>query len=379
MHINTNDIAVVFGNYINAYTLISTLQEIEWDGKIVIFKNKADKYCLAEILNKDIDVEVADIMLPEILPEYIEKKYYTADNIFIFFTDERYHQYFELWRQNNNTSRLKYYLGSVGKCNIIMDRYDFCEYIKKNKLASVPITITGNDDPFKYFGHTFIVRPRFSWFNTMQRERVSVIKKGKNFKEVINSYFSRGLTYNDLCYQEMLSIRNQDNVSVCGWYGSNERYVYYSRKVLQYPPSTGGGDVVELVDPCQEVKKYAHNILNAFSYEGPFELEFVYDNNKKEYKVIELNPRFWLQHGLIEKVSGNALVSSYLGRKPSKTIANDRVFRYWVNPLYTGFRAIKGDLRSLLYYISPHSWSPFSFMDTTLYVYNLIRHKMHNK
>jgi hypothetical protein len=370
-----NDTAVICGNHINAHTLIGTLKRLGWIGRIVFLYHATESGGFTACLNPEIDAWRVSIDNPDELPSLIEKRIGSSGRAFVFFTDERYHMAFASWQNRYPSSSLRFYVGSVDQMQTILDRYEFCLFIGNRKLASVPLTISGDEDPFKIFGNSFIVRPRLSWFSIAQREKVALVSGRTEYASVLSAFYSRGLSTDDLCYQELLSIRNQDNVSVCGWFGQDRQHLYCSRKVLQYPPKTGGGDVVELLEPRQGLIDIALNILSALSYEGPFELEFVFDEKAKEFKVTELNPRFWLQHGLIENVSGCVLASTYLGQKQQLTTTRESKLRYWVNPLYTGFRAFKGDFRSLLYFVSRYSWAPFSLLDAARYGVKKIMNK----
>ena len=361
------DTAIVCGNGINAHTLVRTLRRLDWRGRTVLLWHEAEGRGIAGCLNPQVEHWAVSVRTLDELPEIIEERYGRQGRIVVFFTDERYHPAFAEWRKRHPDSVLHCHLGSIPHMQAMLDRYEFCRFIETRKLAAVPRTIRGDEDPFAAFGESFIVRPRLSWFGVSQRERVKLVHGRESFTAALEDFASRGLAPADLSFQERLSIRSQDNVSICGWHGPDVRHLYCSRKVLQYPPKTGGGDVVELLPPPPGVMAQAQAILAAMEYDGPFELEFVFDETAAEFKVTELNPRFWLQHGLIEAVSGSALVGTYLGRGPLAVSEAELGLRYWVNPLYTAFRALKLDLRSLRYFASPKSWKPLSAAEALRY------------
>ncbi len=365
--IESIDTAIVCGNHINAHTIVRNLARLGWTGHIVLLRDESEHAGLAVCLNPQVEHWAVAIHSADELPSLIEARYGNEGTVFVFFTDERYHLAFAAWRERHPTSPLRFYLGSTAHMLAVLDRYEFCRFIEMRRLAVVPRTIQGDEDPFAAFGDSFIMRPRLSWFGVAQRERVKLVNGRAEHEAALNAFASRGLKPADLSYQELLSIRNQDNVSVSGWYGPSVQHLFCSRKVLQYPPKTGGGDVVELLAPPPAVMEQAKNILAALAYEGPFELEFVFDERANAFKVTELNPRFWLQQGLIEAVSGCALISTYMGREPQPTTEAERTLRYWVNPLYTVFRALKVDFRSLRYWCSRHAWVPLSMRDVLRY------------
>ena len=370
------DTAIVCGNGINAHTLVRSLARLGWPGRVVLLWHETEGRGFAGCLNRSVEQWAVSIRALGELPGLIEERYGREGRVFVFFTDERYHPAFAEWLARHPDSAIRCRLGSTRHMLAMLDRYEFCRFIETRGLASVPRTIPGTEDPFAAFGDSFIVRPRLSWFGVAQRERVKLVVGRDQFAAALADYAARGLAPAELSFQERLSIRNRDNVSICGWYGPGVRHLYCSRKVLQYPPKTGGGDVVELLPSPPGVMEQAQAILAALEYDGPFELEFVCDQRAGEFKVTELNPRFWLQHGLVEAVSGCVLAGTCLGRAPVPVAAHERGLRYWVNPMYTAFRLLKGDPRSLRYYVSPKSWKPFSAAQALRYAADYARRKL---
>ena len=75
-------------------------------------------------------------------------------------------------------------------------------------------------------------------------------------------------------------------------------------------------------------------------------------------KIIELNPRLWMQHALVGRVTGNALVRRYLGLEDEPDAA-DSSCRYWLNSIYTLSRLLRLDLRSMARVVGrPHEVAP---------------------
>lgn len=364
---HSQDTAVVCGNHINAHTLVRNLARVGWSGRLVLLRDRSEEPGLAVRLNPQVECRAVDIQTAAQLPALLEEQYGREGTVWVFFTDERYHPAFAEWKRRHPKSALRFHLGSETHMPAVLDRYEFCRFIETRRLAAVPRTLRGDEDPFAAFGNAFIVRPRLSWFGVAQRERVKLVRGREEFRAALADYASRGVMAADLSFQELLSIRNQDNMSISGWYGSSVRHLFCSRKVLQYPPKTGGGDVVELISPPPGIREQAEGILSALEYEGPFEMEFVFDEKAAEFKVTEINPRFWLQQGLIEAVSGRALVCACLGQVPQPTTEAERNLRYWVNPLYTVFRLLHGDVRSLRYFCSRRAWTPFSLRGAIRY------------
>jgi len=75
-------------------------------------------------------------------------------------------------------------------------------------------------------------------------------------------------------------------------------------RVWTIPPEGGFGaynvtrDLPELID-------YGNKIFKKIPWKGPAQLEFIFDNNDKTFKLIEINPRFWGTTGLAVKAGVN--------------------------------------------------------------------------
>lgn len=370
---------VVCGNHINAHTIVRSLQLYGWQGNIVLLMHQLEGKGLAGCLNPSVESLEVDIQAPEELPPLIENRYGQNGTVYVFFTDERYHPAFSAWTASHPDTRIRVHLGSTAHMTSILDRYEFCRFIETRNLASVPRTITGEEDPFAAFGDSFIIRPRLSWFGVVQRERVKLVRGRNEYEAALASFSSRGLQSADLSYQELLSIRNEDNVSICGWYSSDTKHLYCTRKLLQYPPSTGGGDLIERIAPPDKVLLQAENILSYLDYCGPFEIEFMFDTHTRSYKVTELNPRYWLQHGLIDTISGHAVSRAYLGLPPLHATRKEQELRYWVNPLYSFFRLLKLDFLSIRCWCSPRSIAALSLGETIRYATALLLSRREKK
>ena len=162
---------------------------------------------------------------------------------------------------------------------------------------------------------------------------------------------SNGITKDMWSYQELLSVSDTDNVSVCGWDDNSFKQFVVTRKVIQHPPKIGNGDVVEVFCEAPSVLvEITETILKELRYVGPFEMEFVYDLNKNEYKIIELNPRFWMQHGLVGKVTENVLLKCALGMRVNREIPYNEVkYGVWINGNRLIYHIIKGNVSVLKY------------------------------
>ncbi len=353
--------AVIVGGHVNAQTIVKNLKEIGFDGRIILLRTPQESRGLAAFCNPDIEVWRVPLSVPSDLLSALRVRFEAnEEKTAIFFTDERFHLAFSEGCLED-LPWLKVHFGAIAHVKTILDRQQFCQFLSDKKLADVPKTVDGGQDPFKVFGDQFILRPRYSWHDLSRHESVRLVSSQKEYDHWMADFQSRGIGREDVCYQELLSIRDEDNVSICGWYDKEKHYLICTRKVLQHPPKTGNGDVIERIEPPEGVMEAALRVLKALDYDGPFELEFVFDEQSNKHLVIELNPRFWMQHGLVEAVTGYALVSSYLNRDPLESVSGQTVPRYWINPLYAMFRLMRGDYRGVRYAYREGAHMPFSF------------------
>lgn len=102
-----------------------------------------------------------------------------------------------------------------------------------------------------------------------------------------------------LCVQEFIP-GGDNELAIFGAYfnaRSGAAVTYTARKLLQLPPLAGTGIAVRscslplIVEP-------SIRLLQQLAYVGPAEIEYKFDNRSGQYKLIEINTRFWDQHAL---------------------------------------------------------------------------------
>ena len=321
--------AIILGSHINAYSIVLSLHEIGWQGPIFCVKDKADGWVLVESVPELCRVwrfrMERDIDLIDELAGYIPSGLHPV----IFLTSERFHN---VIADNLDKGILKdsvVHLGSLSHLQEILDRALFYQYLHKLGFNNIPRTISSEQDPFEEFGKRFFLRMRCSWHDLQKMPRGRVINSKSELGKVENSFLSEGISREEWCYQELLSVSDRDNVSICGWHDPDFRYYMATRKVLQHPPKSGNGVVCEVIPALPGLNDETKAILDSLEYNGPFEMEYIYDRKLKEYKVIELNPRFWMQHQLVNVNANNLLVRRYIGEEVE--LNEDCQIRFWVN------------------------------------------------
>lgn len=344
--------AIIIGSYTNACSIIHGLKKIKYPGSIIAIDPRVDKAkCMAEVLFPDIKVlkrkvtELDEIV--EMINEQVDKKAPKT----IFMTTEEFIEPIRKAMLNRKLINTSAYTGSAIDNDYIFDRLKFYRFVEGLGITNIPRTISSDNDPYVAFGNSFIIRVNKSWDGNRKLPPLKIVhsKEEKECEE--RHLIEAGLTRDMWSYQELLSTADNHNVSVCGWYDEYYHQFAVTRKILQHPPKIGNGDVIEIYhDAPKSLVKQTESILKALKYTGAFEMEFVLDTDSNEYKLIELNPRFWMQHGLIEKLTDNSLIRRALGQENIKEIEVSEIkHMYWVNGMQALYRLAKGQIRVLGY------------------------------
>jgi predicted ATP-grasp superfamily ATP-dependent carboligase len=150
----------------------------------------------------------------------------------------------------------------------------------------------------------------------------------EKLKELIKVNFSDG----ELIIQQII-ISSKPVTSVCGLSieGRVAGFFQYE-KLRQHPNQFGTGTYLKSIYN-EELKNITEIILHKLKYTGIFEVEFIFDDEDKKYKAIEMNPRTWKSIGFAT-MCGQNLVEKYcnyvLGRQVNYSLEY-KTDHYWVD------------------------------------------------
>ena len=360
---------VIIGSYINACSIVWALQKINYTNEIYIVEpHEAKTPCMADVLLHNAHVIKTEVSDDRQIVEVINNNIPAEICKRVFFTSEEFIEPIRLAIQSNELINATACTGSRIDNDLIFDRFKFYRFIENLGHNCIPKTISSNEDPNSVLGESYIVRVNKTWDGIAKLPRLQIVNSVAEKEAFEKRLLSQGLTREMWSYQELLSVSDEHNVSVCGWFDSNYNQFIVTRKVLQHPPKTGNGDVVEVfLEAPQFVVDVTKDILSALKYSGPFEMEFVYDNNSQEYKVIELNPRFWMQHGLVDEVTDYAMIKKAVGYDKIVPIDyKDVKHGVWVNGNRVVYHLLKGNFKVLNYIFTgtmyPSFWGVFKWM-----------------
>jgi len=102
-----------------------------------------------------------------------------------------------------------------------------------------------------------------------------------------------------LCVQEYIPGDDRELVIFGAYFNarSGARSHYTARKLLQLPPLAGTGIAVRC-EVVPQIVAPSIALLDHLGYLGPAEIEYKLDRRSGQYKLIEINARFWDQHAL---------------------------------------------------------------------------------
>ncbi len=109
------------------------------------------------------------------------------------------------------------------------------------------------------------------------------------------------------------------------------KYILTQVRELTYPIS-GGPGAINITTDIPELKNIASKLIEGTNWHGPCQIEFIYDNRDKKFKLIEINPKLWGTLALSIKagIDFPSLIALYLaGEKLPDNINYQKGYRYY--------------------------------------------------
>lgn len=287
----------------------------------------------------------------------------------LFFTEENY---------------LKKYIGLDGyrsypkkiPLEILDDKYNFAHFLIEIRESPIPYT-----DHTSKIDFPFYLKAKHSWKNDKKLPRGYICNNQRELDKSLAKISDLGMQREWFFKQKLLTSPVENNISTSGFYDykNNKRnIIIVTKKTLGTGEKITDGSVVETIrDPNNLIDRTKY-ILNKLKYQGPFELEFFYELRDNQYYVLELNPRFWLQHGIFIEHYDNAVIKRYLDLDtPSDWLSNGiPEFKkiIWINNLYYNRSLLLGNYNFIsnvkkmegnkVFY--PNSFGVFQYYKNTL-------------
>jgi hypothetical protein len=200
----------------------------------------------------------------------------------------------------------------------IRDKVSFAQFLRMLGEKAVP-------DYALEDVHTFplVLKARYSWQDGKKLPRAELCFSSEDVNRRLREYAARGLERDDFFLQKFLGGDTRNNISVSGFFDhtddANNALIITSRIPVHGKPDFSTGILVRTMSDPANLTERTKKILSALNYTGPFELEFFAGPEDGSYYVLELNPRFWLQHHIFVRYMDNAVIKKYLGMPVAST------------------------------------------------------------
>ncbi len=167
--------------------------------------------------------------------------------------------------------------------------------------------------------YPLLLKARHSWFEGRKLPRGWLCANADELTARRTQLVAQGLSEDHFFLQEWLGERGAHEVlSVAGFFDAAapaRNLALLTRRVRDYSESGGEGGpsssaMLVTEDDSRGLIAATERVLARLAYRGPYEMEFI--ATRERCVLLELNPRFWLQHGLF-LARGNGLVRRYLG------------------------------------------------------------------
>jgi hypothetical protein len=265
----------------------------------------------------------------------------------LFFTEEN-----TLMEAMNNKNNEYFYKPKIRE-GLIDDKLAFHDFLISIKEQPVPSYKIDEE----YDEYPVYLKAKHSWRNGIKVPRGWLCYNLKELYLRIEKIREEGWDKEYFFLQKFLDYPVHNNISVSGYfdYLKPERNLsLVTRKTVGSSDRIAGGVIVESILDPQYLVQRTYSILSNLQYDSPFEMEYYLDESKGIYYVLELNPRFWMQHGIFFKFFDNGLIKRYLNLDTCED-HNQAYSKYnsiaWVDTIGMIVSCLKGNFKPLVKYL----------------------------
>lgn len=196
--------------------------------------------------------------------------------------------------------------------NLLDDKWEFAEWLKESPRLPNGVPQWSLDD-CELAAYPCLLKAKHSWVDGVKLPRGWICGSKKVLCDRLADLVSSGFNQKDFFIQQWLGDSRHRLVSVCGFFDSqNHRrnLVSLVERIASHGRGLSCSSAVQVINDSWSLVEKTALILDELQFVGPFEIEYLV-LNEHEF-VLELNPRFWMQHSIFLQ-SGNALLKRYLG------------------------------------------------------------------
>jgi len=186
-----------------------------------------------------------------------------------------------------------------------------------NWLGSNPTCIKGlkqwSLEAIDQVEYPCLLKAKHSWDGERKLPRGWVCNDRDELVSAVHSLSGQGFETEYFFLQKWLGDDDCRVISVCGFHDAGNHSRNLTAVVERIASHTQGlscSAAIETISDEWELVRNAQKILDTLDFVGPYELEFLVKD--ATVFVLELNPRFWMQHALFLS-RGNGLIKRYIG------------------------------------------------------------------
>ena len=195
---------------------------------------------------------------------------------------------------------------------LLDDKWAFAAWLTEQQGLPAPLRHWRLDDRDPAF--PCVLKARHSWRGMRKLPRGWVCHSRPELTQALGELSRAGLDPDWFFLQEWLGDQPCRNLAVCGFHDHDEpaRNLSVVLERLRGGPGTlPNSTLAATVLDAGDLTAAAARVLDAIRFTGPFEIEFL--ATERRVALLELNPRFWLQHSIFIPF-GNGLMKRYLGQ-----------------------------------------------------------------
>jgi hypothetical protein len=195
---------------------------------------------------------------------------------------------------------------------LLDDKWALAGWLAEQQGLPAPLQQWRLDDPGAVF--PCVLKAKHSWRGTHKLPRGWVCRSRQDLHQALGEATRQGLEPDWFFLQEWLGDERCRNLAVCGFHD----HANPARNLTAVLERLRGGlgplpnsTLAATVADTENLTTAATRVLDALQFTGPFEIEFL--ETQGGTFLLELNPRFWLQHSIFIPF-GNGLMKRYLGQ-----------------------------------------------------------------
>ena len=236
------------------------------------------------------------------------------------------------------------YLPERFPLDLLDDKWAFAEFLAIDATGPQGLVQWTLDDAAARF--PVLLKCRHSWIQGRKLPRGWVCHDAAELAARRAGFAAEGLREDWFFLQEWLGDAPLRLLSVGGFFDADDEsrnLALVTERVADYGSGPSSSAMLVTVSDEAGLVQQAAQVLRRLGYRGPFEMEFIVTAGR--CVTLELNPRFWMQHGLFVP-AGNGLVKRYLGQDTPADrgpIAAPRLL--WADGVWLLRRLLSLDLR----------------------------------